>query len=151
MPFEVFYGYKPEISHLRIFGSKAFAHIPKDEWRKLDAKFVKFIFIGYCDNHKAYKMFDLSKHKLIASRDVIFHENANDEISKYDNWYTHYDDNDHVKVDIDGEHEELQQRVQDQGESNMDTSNTLETPSIHTPHSRRSDRKGTQRKSTRKI
>ena len=84
-PFEVLYGYKPEVSHLRIFGSKAFAHIPKDERRKLDAKSIKCIFIGYCDNHKAYKMYDLSKHKLIASRDMFFHENTDDEISKYDN------------------------------------------------------------------
>ena len=30
-PFQVFYGYKPEISHLRIFGSRTFAHIPKDD------------------------------------------------------------------------------------------------------------------------
>ena len=27
-PFEVFHGYKPEISHLRIFGSRDFAYIP---------------------------------------------------------------------------------------------------------------------------
>ena len=40
-PFEVFYGYKPEISHLRIFGSRAFAYIPKDEKRKLDAKSIE--------------------------------------------------------------------------------------------------------------
>ena len=25
-PFEVFYGYRPKISHLRIFGCRAFAH-----------------------------------------------------------------------------------------------------------------------------
>ena len=37
-PFEVFYGYKPEISHLSIFGSRDFAHIPKYHRRKLDAK-----------------------------------------------------------------------------------------------------------------
>ena len=28
-PFEVLYGYKPEVGHLRIFGSKEFSHIPK--------------------------------------------------------------------------------------------------------------------------
>ena len=28
--FEVLYGCKPEVRHLRIFGSKVFAHIPKD-------------------------------------------------------------------------------------------------------------------------
>ena len=38
MSFEVFYGYKPELSDLRIFGSKAFSHIPKDERKKLDVK-----------------------------------------------------------------------------------------------------------------
>ena len=37
-PFEVFHGYKPEVNHLIVFGCKAFAHIPKYEIRKLDAK-----------------------------------------------------------------------------------------------------------------
>ena len=60
MPFEVLYGYKPEVGHLRVFGSKAFAHIPKDDRRKLDAKYVKCTFLGYCDDHKEYKLFDLS-------------------------------------------------------------------------------------------
>ena len=27
-PFEFFYGYTPEISHLRVFGCRDFAHIP---------------------------------------------------------------------------------------------------------------------------
>ena len=45
-PFEVLYGYKLEVGHLKIFGSKAFAHIPKDERRKLDAKSVKCTFLG---------------------------------------------------------------------------------------------------------
>ena len=49
-------------------------------------------------------MYDLSKHKLIASKYVIFHENADDDISKYYKWYTPYDDDDdHVKVDLDGD------------------------------------------------
>ena len=36
--FEAFYGYKPKLNHLRVFGHKAFSYIPKDERRKLDAK-----------------------------------------------------------------------------------------------------------------
>ena len=67
-PFEVLYGYKPEVGHLKIFGSNAFAHIPKDERRKLDAKSVKCTFLGYYDDHKAYKLLDINSHKLIASR-----------------------------------------------------------------------------------
>jgi len=30
-PFEALYGFKPKVSHLRIFGCKAFAHIPKED------------------------------------------------------------------------------------------------------------------------
>ena len=72
-PFEVFHGYKPEISHLIIFGSRDFAYIPKYDRRKLDAKSIKCVFVVYCDDQKAYKMFHPSSHKLIASRDVVFH------------------------------------------------------------------------------
>jgi len=37
-PFEALYGYYPVVKHLRIFGSKAFSHIPKEDRRKLDSK-----------------------------------------------------------------------------------------------------------------
>jgi len=39
--FEAFYGYKPKVIHLRVFGCKAFAHIPKYERIKLDAMSIK--------------------------------------------------------------------------------------------------------------
>jgi hypothetical protein len=61
------------VSHLRIFGSKAFAHIPKEDRRNLDAKEIKCILIGYCIEYKAYKMFYPNNHKVFASRDVLFH------------------------------------------------------------------------------
>ena len=32
-PFEALYGFKPIVKHLRVFGSKEFAHIPKEERR----------------------------------------------------------------------------------------------------------------------
>ena len=45
-PFEALYGSKPAVHNLKIFGCKAFAHIPKENRNKLDAKAIKFIFIG---------------------------------------------------------------------------------------------------------
>ena len=51
-PFEAFHGYKLEAGHLRVFGCKAFAHVPKDERSKLNAKSIKCIFIGYCTDKK---------------------------------------------------------------------------------------------------
>ena len=74
-------------------------------------QYVKCTFLGYCDDHKTYKLFDLSIHKLIASRDVIFHENIDGEISKYDVWHTPYDNDVHVTIDIDGEQEHVEEQV----------------------------------------
>jgi hypothetical protein len=72
--FKAFYDSKREVNNLRIFGCKAFAHIPKENMKKLDAKAIKCIFIGYCLEFKAYKMFDPSTHKVFTIRNVIFHE-----------------------------------------------------------------------------
>jgi hypothetical protein len=73
-PFEALNGSKPAVHNLKVFWCKAFAHIPKENGRKLDAKSIKCIFIGYCYEFKAYKLFDPATHKVFASRDVLFHE-----------------------------------------------------------------------------
>jgi len=65
--FEALYGYKPVVDHLMVFGSKAFAHICKDDRKKLDPKATKCIFIGYCTKFKAYKLFNPLTHKVFAS------------------------------------------------------------------------------------
>ena len=44
---EAWSGRKPEVSHLRIFGCIAYAHIPDQKRKKLDDKGEKCIFIGY--------------------------------------------------------------------------------------------------------
>uniref|UniRef100_A0A251VGU8 Putative zinc finger, CCHC-type n=1 Tax=Helianthus annuus TaxID=4232 RepID=A0A251VGU8_HELAN len=66
---------KPNVSHLRIFGSVAYSHIPKQHRGKLDDKTEKVIMIGYSETSKAYKLYDLVNNKTIISRDVIFDEN----------------------------------------------------------------------------
>ena len=45
--FEAWKNTKPKVGHLHVFGCDAFAHIPKDERHKLDAKTRKCIIIGY--------------------------------------------------------------------------------------------------------
>eukprot|EP00253_Pinus_taeda_P032251 PITA_32251 len=73
-PFEDLYGFKPVVNHLRVFGSKAFAHIPKADRKKLDPKEIRCIFVGYGTEFKAYKLFNPESRKTFASRDVVFHE-----------------------------------------------------------------------------
>ena len=92
------------MSHLRVFGCKTSTHIPKDERRKLDAKSIKCIFIGYCDDQKAYKLFDIGTHRFLASRDLVFHENTNEGDKKNDTGVWH-DTNDYVKLDTSVEQE----------------------------------------------
>jgi transposase InsO family protein len=46
-PYEALFFRKPTISHLKIFGSACFVHIPAQQRYKLDGKLVKCIFIIY--------------------------------------------------------------------------------------------------------
>ncbi|CAJ2640870.1 unnamed protein product [Trifolium pratense] len=73
-PQEAWSGRKPEISHLRVFGSIAHAHIPDEKRSKLDDKSEKYIFIGYDANSKGYKLYNPDTGKTIISRNVIFDE-----------------------------------------------------------------------------
>ena len=112
--FEAFYGYTPKVNHLRVFGCKASAHIPKDERRKLDAKSIKCTFIGYCDDQNAYKLFDPTSDRLLGSRDVVFNGNV-DEGDKINNTGVWHDIEDYVKIEAcsEQEQEQVQQRVQE--------------------------------------
>jgi transposase InsO family protein len=54
-PYQNWFGSKPDVSNLRIFGSTAFIHVPKLERRKLDSKSITCLFVGYCTTQKAYR------------------------------------------------------------------------------------------------
>jgi hypothetical protein len=73
-PFNALYGSKLAVNNLKVFGCKDFAHIPKEDRRKLDVKSTKCIFSGYCSEFKAYKLFDPATHKVFANRDVLFND-----------------------------------------------------------------------------
>ena len=62
------------VSHLRLFGCIAYAHVPKEVRSKLDDKSEKCIFIGYDEQSKAYKLFNPIAKKVIVIQDVIFKE-----------------------------------------------------------------------------
>lgn len=75
-PEELWSGSKIDISNLRVFGCKAYVHIPKELRRKLDPKSKEYVMVGYCEHTKGYRLADLSQAgKVIKARDVIFLEN----------------------------------------------------------------------------
>jgi hypothetical protein len=72
-PYEAWFGFKPRVKHLRVFGSVCYALVPKEKRTKLDSRSLKCTMIGYSDEKKGYRL--LSDGKFIVSRDVIFDEN----------------------------------------------------------------------------
>ena len=68
------FGTKPDISNLRIFGSVAYVHIPKVERKKLDSKSISCLLVGYCTTQKAYRFWDQVARRTRISRDAIFNK-----------------------------------------------------------------------------
>jgi hypothetical protein len=75
VPQEAWSGTKLNVSHFKIFGCIAFAHIPEELRKKLDNRSEKCIFIGYSEQSKAYRLYNPVTKKFLVSRDVKFLEN----------------------------------------------------------------------------
>ena len=74
-PYERWYGRIPNVSHFRVFGCIAYAHVPETERRKLDKKATKLRFLGYSNRQKGYRLFnDEKRKKTVIRRDVTFNE-----------------------------------------------------------------------------
>lgn len=71
-PEEQFTGKRPDLSHLRVFGAKAMAHVPKVKRQKWDPKSEACVFVGYATNAKGYRLYNPTTRKFLISRDVIF-------------------------------------------------------------------------------
>lgn len=77
-PYEMWYNRKPDVSSIRIFGSKAMTMIPKEKRQKWDKKSKRMILIGFSDNIKGYRLYDPEEKKIIISRDVVIEENCSE-------------------------------------------------------------------------
>ena len=74
-PYECWYSSKPNVSNLRVFGCLSFVHTPDGKRQKFDPKASKAIFVGYPQDTKGYKLYDLSSKRFVRSQNVIFYEN----------------------------------------------------------------------------
>ena len=73
-PYELWHGMRPNLSHLKIIGSTAYIHIPKEKRTKLDTHSHKGIMVGYGGGTNQYKVWDLIRDDIVVSRDVVFIE-----------------------------------------------------------------------------
>ncbi|KAK2442743.1 putative mitochondrial protein [Trifolium repens] len=74
VPEEVWSKVKPSVSHLKVFGSLCYKHVPDARRKKLDDKSEAMIFVGY-HRTRAYRLYNLITDKVEISRDVKVIEN----------------------------------------------------------------------------
>ncbi|MFS8004213.1 putative RNA-directed DNA polymerase [Helianthus anomalus] len=73
-PFEIILGVKPDYNHLRVFGCLVYFKNFNTKGDKFEQRGKPGVFLGYPPGTKGYKILDLETRKIIASRDVLFHE-----------------------------------------------------------------------------
>jgi hypothetical protein len=73
-PYEIWFQRKPNISHLRVWGSKAYAKVPDQLRTKLDEKSIESTLVGYTGDANYIIYIAGGMGKLIRSRDIIFNE-----------------------------------------------------------------------------
>ena len=64
----------PDVSHLRNFGSKAWARIPTKKRKDFEPQNQEFLFVGYFEDSKGYKLINLSTNKYFIEISVQFEE-----------------------------------------------------------------------------
>ena len=72
-PYEAWYGVKPSVSHLKVFGCISYALI-KYFRHKLEKKSEKCVFVGYSLKSKAYRLYNPISGKIVISREALFNE-----------------------------------------------------------------------------
>ena len=72
----LYFGRKSNLRHMRVFGNIAYLHVPKEKRRKLDAKAKKCNWVGYSDEQKGYKCYNLRTKQARVTHDVVFDESA---------------------------------------------------------------------------
>jgi transposase InsO family protein len=73
-PYQAWYGKKPPVHFLRVFGCVAYIKDVRPHLAKLDDRGRKVVFIGYQDGSKAYRFYDPVAEHVHISRDAVFDE-----------------------------------------------------------------------------
>jgi hypothetical protein len=73
-PIEMWTRKPANYSQLHIFGSPVYVMYNTEEVSKPDSKSRKYVFLGYVNRMKGYRLWDPTAHKIVISRGVIFAE-----------------------------------------------------------------------------
>ena len=76
IPQEVWKGHPCDYSKLKVIGCHAYALVLKHQRSKLDPKSKRYIFFGYGDGTKGYRLWDPTTHKIIINKYIKFNESS---------------------------------------------------------------------------
>jgi hypothetical protein len=74
-PFDLRFGHKPSVSHLRPFGCKCFI-LKCGNLDKIESHSSDGILLGYTPHGRSYRVFNLETNTVVESCDVTFNETA---------------------------------------------------------------------------
>jgi hypothetical protein len=74
-PFELYFGRKPYVSHLRPFGCKYFI-LKRGNLDKFESRSFDGILLRYTPHGRSYRVYNLQTNTVVESCDVIFNETA---------------------------------------------------------------------------
>ena len=123
-PEEAYFGKKPDLSHLRIFGANVYIHVTKDARKKLEPTAEVGIFVGYTDTPHNYRVYLPDSAKTVMRLDIKFQEEKAMKCSLERELHLHADEELLVPKD------ELQYVDQPQGEVHGVEETTHATPTI---------------------
>ena len=76
--YKLFRHRKPDVSHLRVWGSQCWAGVPTELRSKGGPKAIECLFMGYPAGVKGYCLWDIKKRRFFNCADVVFNENRPD-------------------------------------------------------------------------
>jgi hypothetical protein len=70
--YEKLHGTKPSLKHIHEFATPVVFKNNSNERKKLEPKGVDGLYVGYNESNNTYRVYDIAKRRIVASRDVIF-------------------------------------------------------------------------------
>lgn len=123
-PYEMWFGSKPNLSHIKIFGTECFVLIPKQTGRKKwDPKAKKVFLVGYESTNKNFRLYYPETKKVFISSDVRFNELDSKTFVIQDD----YEDENELKVASKQNNEKYSMSESDSSNFEDDEDNTLVT------------------------
>jgi hypothetical protein len=75
-PYFALYDTAPSYAHLCIFGCACYPNTSATAPHKLSPRSTRCLFLGYSPDHKGYRCLELTSHRIIISRHVVFDEDV---------------------------------------------------------------------------